>query len=258
MADELTKSEPPAVDVSLIRSLHFMMMSYDLSKNPGRWRPGSIWVERESDNAVVYEGSDVELLPGLMDELVDAMEGSELPVIVRAAMAHLNLTMIHPFSDGNGRMARCLQTFVLARERIVAPEFSSIEEYLGAHAREYYDVLAEVGQGGWHPERDAGPWVRFCLEAHEQQARRLLQRLRDVERLWELCAELVAKRGLPDRMVPAVVDAARGFRLRNSSYRRVVVGSEAVELSDHTASRDLRALVDRAPWGGGIRRSTSW
>ena len=83
------------------------------------------------------------------------------------------------------------------------------------------------------------------------------QRLRDVERLWELCAELVAKRGLPDRMVPAVVDAARGFRLRNSSYRRVVVGSEAVELSDHTASRDLRALVDRAPWGGGIRRSTS-
>src|SRR5688500_15316630 len=44
---QLTRNEPPAaVDASLIRSLHFMMMSYDLSKNPGLWRPGAIWVER--------------------------------------------------------------------------------------------------------------------------------------------------------------------------------------------------------------------
>jgi len=41
-------------------------------------------------------------------------------------MAHLNLVMIHPFSDGNGRMARCLQTLVLGREGILEPEFSSL------------------------------------------------------------------------------------------------------------------------------------
>ncbi len=35
-------------------------------------------------------------------------------VMVRAAMGHLNLVMVHPFSDGNGRMARCLQTLILA------------------------------------------------------------------------------------------------------------------------------------------------
>lgn len=241
---QLSRTEPPSADVSLIRSLHFMMMSYDLSKNPGRWRPGAIWVERESDGVVVYEGPDVELVPKLMTDLVASLESPDEPAIVRAAMAHLNLAMIHPFSDGNGRMARCLQTFVLASERIVAPEFSSIEEYLGGHTKEYYDVLAEVGQGAWHPERDAGPWVRFCLEAHEAQARRLLQRLRDVERLWEFCAELAARRRLPDRVVPALVDAARGFRLRNASYRRLVERSEAVEITDNTASRDLKALVD--------------
>lgn len=43
---QLTKSDPPTVDLSLIRSWHFMMTSYDLSKNPGRWRPGAVWVER--------------------------------------------------------------------------------------------------------------------------------------------------------------------------------------------------------------------
>jgi DNA-binding transcriptional ArsR family regulator len=49
---------------------------------------------------------------------------------------------------------------------------------------------------------------------------------------------------MPDRVVSALVDASRGFRLRNSSYRRLVELSEAIDLTDHTASRDLRALVD--------------
>lgn len=242
---QLTRSIPPAVvDVTLIRSLHFMVMSYDLSKNPGLWRPGAIWVEREPDGGVVYEGPDAELVPGLMDELVASLTETDGSVIVRAAMAHLNLAMIHPFSDGNGRMARCLQSLVLARERIVAPEFSSIEEYLGGHTKEYYELLAEVGHGSWHPERDALPWVRFCLEAHERQAQRLLQRIQDIERLWELCASLAARHRLPDRVVPAMVDAARGFRLRNSGYRRLVERSEGLEITENTASRDLRAMVE--------------
>ncbi len=52
----------------------------------------------------------------------NSMEDSDAhPAMIRAAMAHLNLVMVHPFKDGNGRMARALQTLVLARERILAP-----------------------------------------------------------------------------------------------------------------------------------------
>lgn len=233
----------PPIDATLIRSLHYMMTSYDLASNPGLWRPGAIWVERAPGGEVVYEGPAIEDVPGLIDEFVESI-AEDHPVIVRGAMAHLNLAMIHPFSDGNGRMARCLQSLVLAQERIVEPVFASIEEYLGAHTQQYYDVLAEVGQGRWSPRRDVRPWLRFCLAAHEDQAARLLQRLRDTERLWELCAAQVARRRLPDRTIPALVDAARGFRLRNSSYRSLVKSSESIELTDHTASRDLKALVD--------------
>ena len=89
-------------------------------------------------------------------------------------MAHLNLAMIHPFKDGNGRMARVLQTLVLARERAGRPEFSSIEEYLGRNTDAYYAILQQVGQGRWNPHRDALPWVRFCLIAHYRQAATLL------------------------------------------------------------------------------------
>ena len=94
-------------------------------------------------------------------------------------MAHLNLVMIHPFKDGNGRMARALQTLVLAREAILAPEFSSIEEYLGRNTPAYFDVLGQVGGGKWQPERDARPWVRFVLTAHYRQALILERRPRE-------------------------------------------------------------------------------
>ena len=149
------------------RSLHYIMLGYDISKHPGRWRPGGIYVRREPTNEIVYEGPDVKLVPGLMSELISAMNAkSPVPVMVRAAMAHLTLVMIHPFSDGNGRMGRAIQTLVLAREGILDSRFSSIEEYLGHNTPEYYAVLGEVGKGSWHPGNNALPWIRFCLTAH--------------------------------------------------------------------------------------------
>lgn len=231
------------INEQLVKSLHFIMMKYDLSKRPGRYRQGAIFVRRESDGETVYEGPDADLLSGLMVDVLDCVREHDGPVLVRAAMAHLNLVMIHPFSDGNGRMGRCLQTLVLARERIVSPVFSSIEEYLGRNTQSYYDILEKVGRGEWHPENDARQWVQFCLNAHYQCAETMLWRVQEAEELWDVCSELAKDRGLPERVVGPLSDAARGLRIRNASYRVAVQESEALVLDVPTTSRDLRALV---------------
>jgi Fic family protein len=239
----LQLSEDPhfAFDETLLRSLHFMMMSYDLSKNPGRWRPGAVYVRNEATGNVVYEGPDVELVPVLVAELVRAVNAQEeTHALVRAAMAHLNLVLIHPFSDGNGRMGRCVQTLVLAREAILEPPFASIEEYLGANTQAYYDVLAEVGQGSWHPEDDARPWVRFSLTAHLRQAKTLLARVKESEELWERCVVEAQSARLPSRIVPVLFNTALGFRAQRSLYRSLV----EEDVSDAMATRDLRAMAD--------------
>jgi Fic family protein len=144
--------------------------------------------------------------------------------------------MIHPFSDGNGRMARCLQSLVLARSGILAPEFLSIEEYLGRNQQDYYDVLAAVGEGSWHPEHDATRWVRFCLTAHYRQAMTLLRRSGDVRRMCDAIDELIGKEKLPPRTFFALADATQGFRLVNARYRAMA------ETSQNLASRDLAWL----------------
>lgn len=223
----------------LLRSLHFMMMQYKLSRNPGRWRPGPIFVRDDERGEMVYEGPTAELVPLLIRELLEALNQAppEIPVVVKAAMAHLNLVMIHPFSDGNGRMARCLQTLVLARGGVLASPFSSIEEYLGRNTRDYYDVLATVGGGSWQPERDARLWVRFCLTAHYRQATTLLQRTREMQRLWDSLEVEINRRGLPERTLLAVVEAASGLRIRNGTYRPLA------DISEQVAGRDLKSLV---------------
>lgn len=226
----------------LLRSLHFMMLEHDIEKSPGQWRPGFIQVVDEERGQPVYEAPDAAQVPALMEELVVALNQptTHEPPMIRAAMAHLNLTMIHPFRDGNGRMARCLQTLVLVREGTTASQFCSIEEYLGhrQNTRAYYDVLAEVGRGRWSPSRDTRPWIRFCLTAHYRQAMTVLRRTKEMSRIWERLEATVKQRGLPERMILALTDAALGYRIRNPRYRSVA------EVSDQVASRDLKKLVD--------------
>lgn len=229
----------------LIKSLHFMMTSYSLENRPGRWRAGTIYVHKEDTGEIVYEGPDVDLVDGLMHELVRQLEQEvDTPIIVRAAMAHLNLVLIHPFRDGNGRMARCLQTLVLAREGIMSPVFSSIEEYLGRNTLMYYDILAHVGGGAWHPDRDARPWIRFALTAHLWQAGTMLRRTKEIERLYIELDALIARSGLPDRTIEALFDAASGLRVRNSVYRAIIEKSGDT-MTEQTATRDLRLLTDK-------------
>jgi Fic family protein len=233
-----------AVDETLLRSLHYMMLKHDLSKRPGRWRTGGVYVVRDPGGEVVYEGAPIEAVPALVGELVGHLRGSDEEPLVKAAMAHLNLVLIHPFKDGNGRMARCLQTLILAQQSIVAPVFSSIEEYLGRNTDAYYAVLAAVGQGSWSPRQDARPWVRFCLNAHYQQIQTHLWRIREADVLWDRCEALARASTLPDRVVGALCDASRGLRVRNGWYRTTVRESHGVDIDSQTASRDLRALVN--------------
>jgi Fic family protein len=176
--------------------------------------------------------------------MIEELEGSDAPVLARAAMAHLNLVMVHPFRDGNGRMARALQTLILAREEIRAPVFSSIEEFLGRNTESYYDVLGNVGEGRWNPQHEARPWLRYCLRAHYYQARTQLRRVQETERLYEACADIANRKGLPERTTGALAEAAYGLRLTHSTYKMIMEITAGESVSGLTASRDLKALVD--------------
>lgn len=255
----LAGDEHFAYEPGVIRALHFMIDGHDLDKRPGRWRVGPVYVRDDATGGVVYEGPEPEAIPGLVDELVaELRRPSGHHPLVAAAMAHLNLVKIHPFRDGNGRMARCLQTLVLAREGTADAVFSGIEEYLGHNTKLYYDVLGDVGGPVYSAERDPRGWVRFCLTAHLRSGIQLRRRIRETEALWGLLEDAAAEHHLPERALMALADASEGLRVRNSSYRSVLAGAAGEDISDQAASRDLRALVEAGllePHGAARGRS---
>ena len=237
----LQASEDPFFELGkqYLKSLHFMMMGYDLNAFPGRWRPGTVYVVNKATGDTVYDAPDVELVDPLIQELVSYLaEPAEQSSIVTASMAHLNLTMIHPFKDGNGRMARALQTLMLAKEGHLHPIFSSIEEWLGRNTGDYYAVLSQVGQGSWNPRNDALPWIRFCLKAHYQQAGVMIRRFDEYNDLFEIIKDIIEMNKLNERMSLPLFDCALGLRMTNIRYQK------DADVTQSVAGRDLKQLAD--------------
>ncbi len=226
------------VDVQTLRTMHFMLLGHESAKSPGQYRTGPIYVQDERTGDHAYEGPDADQLPELMDAFSDSIQSTAgVPTLINAAMAHLNLVMIHPFRDGNGRVSRLVQTLVLAQNAILEPTFSSIEEWLGRNTTDYHRVLAVTGAGAWHPERSARLWVKFNLRAHHIQAQTVQRRFGEAERILTAIHAITAEQGLPERVIDPLHMAAIGFRLTRPVY------AEAAVTEVRTASRDLSDLV---------------
>ena len=225
---------------TLLSALHFMITKYQPAKWPGRYRTGGIYVTSADQFEPAYTGPEAELVPGLMTELIEWLREGDVdaPAYARAAMAHLNLVGVHPWRDGNGRTARALHTLVLARTGELAPEFSSIEEWLGEQINtvQYYEALRSTQNGSFQPERDTHSWLRFVFTSHHRQAQRVKRRYEWTVRLWQDLAALAEEQGLPERVVSALYAAAVG-EVRRTTYQ------QDEGLSRDQAIRDIQALT---------------
>lgn len=222
-----------------ILDLHFDACLFQRDRRPGRWRDGPISVTSPNGGPPEYVGPPAEQVAGLMGEVVEWLEHGDLDahVVVRAAMAHLNVISVHPFGDGNGRVSRIVQSLVLARAGLLTPELGSIEEYLGHNTASYYRALRETQGGSYQPQRDASGWIAFCLDAHIAQAEKRLEQIEQAAVRWALLEALVEERGWPERLVIALEQSLF------EGASRTAYSSEA-DVSSVTAGSDLRRLVD--------------
>lgn len=225
-----------------LNALHWMLQGHrHTERRPaGQWRRSPVYVTDARDPSIAaYTGPDADQVPALMEELADWLNSDDdTHLLVRAAMAHLHLVSIHPWADGNGRMSRSLQTLMIAREGVLAPEFSSIEAWLGrpGNTWEYYQVLGRRGST-FRPDQDVSEWIRFSLTAYHQQAQTVHARWVRSGTVWAMLEEYVAGIRLDERVVSALHDVAMSGRVRRTRYE------QAEGLSLQQAQRDLRDLV---------------
>ena len=183
MRTGLEKLESLPLSNRLLREIHAVLLRgvRGRERSPGEFRTTQNWIGDQS--ATVETAYFVPPPPSEMGDLLTDFEfflheASELPVLVRIALAHYQFKTIHPFLDGNGRLGRLLIVFYLVWcKRLPAP-LLYLSPYLESNRDRYYDSLQVVRETGRFD-----PWLRLMLEAIETQASDALVR---AERLVDL------------------------------------------------------------------------
>jgi len=174
------------LSLRLIKEMHRALLSRGRgdSKQPGEFRKSQNWIggTRPGNAAFVPPPPDrlMECLGDLEEFLHDR---KTYPVLIRAALAHVQFETIHPFLDGNGRLGRLLITLMLCEEKTLREPLLYLSLFFKTHRDRYYELLQSVRtKGDWEG------WVEFFLEGVAETseqgvstARRLLQLFEDDE-----------------------------------------------------------------------------
>lgn len=144
-------------DLEEIKKLHGIMTKYTVEES-GVFRQGEEGVFH--GDVCLFVAPPAKLVPSLMSELFDWMKVSQNKVhpLILASVFHYEFVFIHPFSDGNGRMARLWQTSILSRWRSVF-EFIPIESQIEKFQDDYYDAISRCHKNG-----NSNVFIEFMLE----------------------------------------------------------------------------------------------
>ncbi len=163
------------IDKRVILKIHKLVTDKTLpEESSGHYRSGPIYVVRRAYGMPIetlYTGPTAKRVPHLMDELITWLKESETkeinPVIV-AAIAHLELSAIHPFNDGNGRTARALATLILYKRGYDFRHLFALEDYYNNDRPSYYKA---INSGKTYDERriDVTSWLEYFVKGFKHE-----------------------------------------------------------------------------------------
>jgi Fic family protein len=201
---------------------------------------------------VHYEAPPADRIPDEMAKFLRWFEqpGDMDPLLI-AGLAHLWFVTIHPFDDGNGRIARAIADMALARSDKTGQRFYSMSAQISRERKDYYGTLEWTQKGELDVTRWQD-WFLTCLLSAIEGAQEILGTVLDKARFWER----FAKEPLNERQIKVMNRLLDGFegKLTTSKWAKIA------KCSQDTAYRDILDLIDRGALqkdsGGG--RSTSY
>jgi Fic family protein len=186
---------------------------------------------------VHYEAPAFDRLDAEMNAFLDWFnEAPATDPVLKAAVAHLWFVTIHPFDDGNGRIARAIADMALARSESSSQRFYSMSAQIRLERRDYYAILERTQKG----DLDITAWLEWflaCLDRAFDGAEATLGAVLRKARFWEA----LAGQSLSERQTKVVNRLLDGFagKLTTSKWAALT------KASSDTALRDITDLVER-------------
>jgi len=177
----------------LLREIHGVLLSKGRGsrKDPGEFRRSQNWIGGTRPG-------NARFVPPPPDKVADCMGDLEkyiheknkpLPLLIRAALAHVQFETIHPFLDGNGRLGRLLITLMLQAEGALREPVLYLSLFLKTHRDTYYDLLQQVRKSG-----DWEAWLEFFLIGVQETSDQAAETAKSILELFE--ADRLAIEGL--------------------------------------------------------------
>ncbi len=231
--DMLEYLDPYSVDSLL--SAHGIMMR-GLIEEAGVFRSGAVGVADSKGN-ILHMGTLPRYVPAGVEQLLNWVRDSQLPMAIKSSVFHYEFELIHPFADGNGRVGRLWHTRLLAEWN---PLFAwlPVESIIHNRQREYYDAINESNNAG-----ESTVFIEFMLDAIKTA---LLEALATSEKSSGKSAQQYALR--------------RHFVLDHLSANAIIRNSDLCEglgVSSATANRVLRDMVEEGTLER-VRDGKSW
>ncbi len=212
------------LSLRLIREIHAVLLAAGRGseKEPGEFRRSQNWIGGTRPGNAAFVPPPPELVLECMGklELFLHEEKPELPLLVRAGLAHVQFETIHPFLDGNGRLGRLLITFLLCAEGALQEPILYLSLFFKVNRQVYYDLLTRVRTTG-----DWEAWLEFFLTGVKETSDQAVQAARRIIALLDADRKKIEGLGRPAASVLRVHQYAQTHPILSIAPTAEQIGS---------------------------------
>ena len=236
---EVGEDPKKQLDDEFIKKLHALAVKKILPEEQcGQYRKTQVVVKNSYTGKVSFRPPLSVAVPIQINDLIAFMntpEGQEIHPILKSGVVHYEFVRIHPFLDGNGRVARALSTLILFLEGYDIRKFFSLEEYFDKEAERYYDGLQSVEKH----DGDLTHWLEYFTEGLAIE----LSKIKDKVEKISIDGKLRQKLGnkplmLTDRQLKIVEYIQETVYLQNKAYEMLFP-----MVSEDTILNELKGLI---------------
>jgi Fic family protein len=226
------------LSLRLLREIHRVLLSKGRGKkqSPGEFRKSQNWIGGSRPGNASFVPPPADAVPECLGQLELFLHDHKTitPVLVKAALAHVQFETIHPFLDGNGRLGRLLIALLLCESGILRQPLLYLSYYFKLHRQYYYELLNDVRMNG-----DWEKWLDFFADAVIASARQGIKVTNELHTLVEADRKAIESLGR---------GAASVFQVHQAMLSHPIAGAQNLVqftgLTSATTNKALRQLED--------------
>jgi len=223
----------------VIKHMHNIVVNRILpEEKSGSYRSAQVVVKNSYSGQISFRPPPSSQVPKLIEDLIrfiNSPQDGEIHPVIKSAVVHYEFVRIHPFIDGNGRVARALSTLILFEEGYDIRRFFSLEEYYDKNASKYYQALQSVEQ----LKGELTTWLDYFTEGLAIELTRIKEKIEKISVDGKLRQKLGGKPLLLTERQLKIIEYIQevGF-LQNRAF-----SSLFPMISEDTVLNDLKELV---------------